>query len=364
MNNLNELLSSAPFFSLDRNYWLVRTSSGDYYADFIKKNYIAIGWNEIKLSDLDQLRKDPNNLVLIETIKNKIKTNLDALEFDEDINDESNNRGISSRKSRALGQMLKFANDIKAGDIVVIPSESSNLLSFGEVVETPLYIASGEELEKCNFIKRKKVIWIKKDINRLKLDSNLYKFIFAHQTINKVTEYGEYINSTLYDFYISGDKASLVLRLRKTEGFDPFELGDFYNDLINFIKEFSEFNDERIQYGDMEVKFNLHSPGTIIFIGGAFLTLAVIGILTNLAGGEQNLNIDPLTGKIKTKFKSNSFLDKYSDFLDRKQNRKFNEIRFLNSLNKLDVAPNEELKSLTEGKSDDLTDNTIKRLID
>jgi hypothetical protein len=365
MINLNEYFgSNVPFISNETNYWMIRTSSGIYYEEFVKNSYIAIGWNEVTITDLHEINISPNNKGLVDSVKQKIEASHDVFldQHEEDLiydPDEKGNKGIKARQSKALSQMLKFVYDLNAGDIVVIPSESSNFLSFGEVLEDHCYIGNGNELENCKFYKRRKIHWIKKDIRRGSLDSVLLKFIYAHQTLFSINDYRDYINSTLYDFYLSQEKASLVLRIKQSSGFNPFEIRQFYNDLTYFIEEFTDFLGEDINKENIEVKFNLQSPGTIVFICTAIgaIAFAAIGIMTILAGGEQEQTIDPSTGQLKGKFKSNSLLDKISDFLDRKslrrqneldreQQRTFNSIEFFSNLKKMEVAPNEELKQL------------------
>ena len=41
-------------FNVSHNvhYWMVRTMGGEYYHEFIEKDFIAIGYNEIALSEL------------------------------------------------------------------------------------------------------------------------------------------------------------------------------------------------------------------------------------------------------------------------------------------------------------------------
>lgn len=330
--NINEILENLPIVNPTRQYWLVRTSSGDYYEEFKHNGYIAIGWNEIPVADLASIHANETN----EEVRNRVKSKVHVE------GDPEHDRGARMSQSKAIGQLLKFAYEIKRGDIVVIPSSNSDYLSFGEVEDTPIYIDNSGN---CDFTKRKRVSWIKTDIRRLSLDSNLYRFIFAHQTINNVNEYAEYINSTLFDFYTLNGRSSLVLRVRRQEAFDSFRIGVFYSDLLFFMKEFSEENGQEVNPGDINVKLDLQSPGTIVFFGVLATALVCLGVMTILAGGEGGLEIDPATQKIKFNFKSNSFFEKFSDFLDRKQER---TIRLMRELQHFQVEENRNLGSLIE----------------
>lgn len=333
--NVNELIQNLPIVNPSRQYWLVRTDSGDYYEEFRDNNYIAIGWNEIPLANLAEINLDPSNEALYQRIREKVVVH----------DDFASERGKRTSQSKALSQLLKFAYELKRGDVVVIPSNNSDFLSFGEILDTPAYVDSSGN---CAFTKRKRVIWIKKDVRRLSLDSNLYRFIFAHQTINNVTDYSEYINNTLFDFYTVNGQASLVLRVRKNEAFDSFRVGDFYSDLLYFLKEFSEENEEEVRVGDINVKFDIQSPGIIVFFGIMVFAFVCLGVMTILAGGEGGYDVDPNTQKIKFNFKSNSLLDKLSNFFDKKQERKIKFLRLMGELKHFEVDKNNNLGELME----------------
>jgi len=358
--NSSELLDLIPSINSQKNYWLVRTSSGANYDDFINGGYIAIGWNEITLFDLNQINLFPGNKPLFDTIRDKVKS-----ERDED--DSENSRGIQAYQSRSIGQLLKFAYEIKKGDIVVIPSYNSDKLAFGEVLATPILTSDSIKFgsDKCEYDKRKRVRWLKTNVSRSTLDSNLYKFIFAHQTINNISEYSEHINNFLFDFYQLEGKYSLVLRVRSKAKIDAFAMNQFYSDLLYFIDYFSdsEENEEK----QLSVTFDLQSPGTIVFVAVAALGFGLFGIalFTIMAGGENGLEFDPTTKKFKWKFKSNSFLDKLSDFLDRREARierkalriaKNDELRFkqlIENLKHFEVSPNKDVSELTEPGSEE-----------
>lgn len=342
--DVNELVQNLPIVNPNRQYWLFRTDSGDYYEEFRDSEYIAIGWNEIPLANLAEINLDPTNEALYQRIRDKVSVH----------DDFTSERSRRASQSKAISQLLKFAYEIKRGDVVVIPSQNSDFLSFGEILDTPAYVdASGN----CPFTKRKRVMWIKKDVRRLSLDSNLYRFIFAHQTINNVTDYAGYINNTLFDFYTINGQASLVLRVRKNEAYDSFRVGDFYNDLLFFLKELSEENGEKIKQGDINVKFDIQSPGIIVFFGIMVFAFVCLGVMTILAGGEGGYDVDQATHKIKFNFKSNSLLDKLSDFLDRKQERKIKFMRLMGELRHFEVDKNNNLGELMEPTGEEPNDN-------
>jgi hypothetical protein len=356
----SEMLDLIPSINPQKNYWLVRTSSGANYDDFINGGYIAIGWNEITLFDLNQINLFPGNRPLFDTIRDKVKS-----ERDDD--DSENSRGIQAYQSRSIGQLLKFAYEIKKGDVVVIPSYNSDKLAFGEVLTTPILTSDSIKFgsDQCEYNKRKRVRWLKTNVSRSTLDSNLYKFIFAHQTINNISEYSEHINNFLYDFYQVDGNYSLVLRVKSTAKIDAFAMSQFYSDLIYFINYFSDVEEEKDK--KLSVTFDLQSPGTIVFVGSILLGVGLftIAMFTIMAGGENGFEFDPESKKIKWNFKSNSFLEKYSEYLDRKEarnERKAKRIteedeqrrkRLFENLKHFEVSPNKDVSELTEPGSEE-----------
>lgn len=354
-NNLifSDFMKNLPMIYSKKNYWLVRTSSGQNYDAFLNGNYIAIGWNEIPLGALNDIHKNPNNKDFFDQTKELIIV-------------ENENEAVKKiSQSKALNQVLKFTYDITIGDIVVIPSYNSEDLSFGEVIETPIYQAKGLELMECSFVKRKKVNWIKKNVNRNNLDFDLYKFIFSHQTINKVSNYSDLINATIYDFYVNeNNKASLVLRIRKGHDIDPFIMGDLYNDMLYFLKECAEYDGTDLQKNPMSIKFDLQSPGVMLLAGLFGFGLLFLGIAATLSGGDFQIDGNFMGIKLKGKFKPSSLLDKVSDFLDRKQERKLRGAQFLQNMKHFEVAPNEEIRKLAELPPEKFINDPAEEIVD
>src|SRR6185312_9045106 len=90
------------------------------------------------------------------------------------------------------GQVMKFVVELKKGDIVIIPSSNSEIISIGEVTSSTIPELTQAELLKteCPYKKRKPVKWIK-DISRDSLDPFLYRMLQAHQAINNITRYSD-----------------------------------------------------------------------------------------------------------------------------------------------------------------------------
>lgn len=91
----------------ETRYWLVRTMGGDFYEEYVDKDFIAIGYNEITVDDLNSL---PEKHQLAKRI---VEEMLKARR--EDIRNTN----------YASSQMLRFAREMKVGDVIIVPSSSS-----------------------------------------------------------------------------------------------------------------------------------------------------------------------------------------------------------------------------------------------
>ena len=69
--NAEKLLQDVKSIKDETNYWLVRTMGGDFYDEYVDKNFIAIGYNEIFVDDLTHLpqKERPARKILQEMLK-------------------------------------------------------------------------------------------------------------------------------------------------------------------------------------------------------------------------------------------------------------------------------------------------------
>jgi hypothetical protein len=298
---LEEILDALPKINANRNYWFFRTNGGQFYNYFIQRNLIAIGYDKINLLDIKAtVNNDADSIrILGEKIKN---------EYGEE----------ETRPNYIASQLTKFAYGIKKGDIVFIPSYSSNEITFGEVIETQAFIDNTtiNDTDVCPYYKRKKVKWIR-TMSRDELDPNLYKLMFSHHTITETNNYGEFIDKITNSFFIKNAKAHLVLDVQtkaEIKAKDLFQMGAISLELLD---DFCEAENLSYKSDDFNVKLNLQSPGHIELSGITMGGIVIIGIiLVSLAGGGfsiklgQELSIDLKTDgiveKIRAFLKSNS----------------------------------------------------------
>ena len=111
MDSFDQLLS-IPRISKDTNFWMVRAKRGFFFDEFLRKEYIAIGWNSISKSMIsDRLTRSQEN-----TLKASIK----------EIYGES-------KPGTALNKCIRFCYELKNGDIAVIVD--NNRVAFAYIGE-------------------------------------------------------------------------------------------------------------------------------------------------------------------------------------------------------------------------------------
>lgn len=321
-SELDSVINSITRFSSTRSYWFVRTQGGDYYDTFIQNSYIAIGYDNIRLSTVKgAYENSKGKIALVEAIKERFP-------------DEN-------RPGYIATQIIDFTYNIKQGDIVIIPSASSGSISIGEVVSTPVYEVDKRLSDQdCPFLKRKEVKWIKLELTFEEIDTQLIKLKYHQRTVSKIPEdLTPFIDRTILPLYIKDDNAHLALNVRKKDSQPAYMLFSTWAELLELSEEFGNEKGLEINKEDFDLRINVQSPGTIEFI-----TYTVIGIVTlsvivaALIGAE----IETKSGylKFQLKFKSGGLLKSVSDFMDRRRDRIIKS-ELISKVQSMDINPNE-----------------------
>lgn len=239
--NLWEKIEPSPTeIKKDRKYWLIRTEAGTYYENYINNNYVAIGWNEFNnredFSSKKMTEKMENDILAIDAYKEK-------------------------QAGRIYNQIRKFLFDIKIGDVVMIPSENSEIITFG-IVNSDFFNREVSEDDTCPYIKSRSISWIK-TIARNKLDPYLFKMMQSHQTINNADDYAHYIDRTMYSYYEKDGKSYLILPVNKNDDIPAYDLSQFINSITDLIPTINKiFNSDNNKI-DVDIKINVQSPGFV-----------------------------------------------------------------------------------------------------
>ncbi|MNW42234.1 hypothetical protein D3C74_193980 [compost metagenome] len=314
-----------------RKYWLVRTQSGDYYEEFFHDNFIGIGWEDLNYEELVETKQDDSLLELI-----KIK-------YPEE-----------KQPGRILSQLKRFSTEIKRNDVVLIPSASSNYLSFG-IVESDVY---NETLDLddmldgvCPFQKRRKVKWIK-TVKKNEIDPYLYKLLNSHHTITDATSYDTFIDRTLHSLYMKGNKSHLVLEVKRKENIPYLDLISLLNTPINLMPTVESFTNEKFDKESLDIKLSLQSPGTIeiIYMASPFILIGLGLVLHYIVGGSYKGNYTKTEQEQNLSLESSSdgLLEKWLKFRKQADTQQMKLLEMQKDLTKLEVKTPKELNNLPD----------------
>jgi restriction system protein len=236
---------------------MVRAESGIYYEDFLLNNYIAIGWNEISIKDIEETSYNSDllrsKLIILNNLANTTK----------------NKRRMGS----AAKQLIRFKESIKEGSIVLVPSENSIQFAVG-IVTGPVYFEKNEDSlsdTHCPYTKRRPLEWVG-TFNRNQADSALQKIIYAAHAISDITPYKGYINRALFDTYVEGNQMHMTFNIKHQDSIELEPLADLlqsYKDMQKLL-----FPNEKLT-----IRLNLQSPGPIEIIGAVTTIGSIAGLV-------------------------------------------------------------------------------------
>lgn len=294
-----------------RNYWLVRTNSGNNYNDFVLHDYIAIGWDYITLNMVKTKSNDDIKEIIefhLKSKKNNIHEIDDETDEDDDIEDENSKEELTKENRRITAisnKITRFVNDIKIDDVVLIPSKNAENISIGivdsDVYEDNTYIERyltenpDTDISLCSYSKRRKVKWID-HTTRSTIDIYLIKLFSAHQAIFSANEYAPYINRMIYPIYIQDGKVHATIHAGHPKGVSLKDMTDFVNFLNSSLQTISETFGQDIDTSNIDLKINIHSPGLIeIATATAIIALSLSALIFAanqvINGGEVNFGL-------------------------------------------------------------------------
>jgi restriction system protein len=247
-----------PVINENRKYWMVRSNGGKYYDSFTSNDYVGISWDKIDSIFLSN---------------KEVVTASDIEEFYKPKDDKKR-----VNYSLIAGQINKFNNEMKPGDIVITPSKDSKYIAFGRVLEEHIYFAeeknvfNAEKLKKedmhfCPHLKRRKIQWLT-NVKKDQLDPKLFKMFFTHLTVSEIKseEYIPFIDRTIDAFFIKGNQAHIVLRVNQKEKIQADLLAEFIGQTLKILdNEYNHVNNTNRK--NIDIKLNVQSPGPVEFIG-------------------------------------------------------------------------------------------------
>ena len=297
--------------SPNKHYWFFRTMGGHYYDEFVSKGFIAIGYDDILMKDLNDL---PEHDAMARAF---LKVRLHEL-----MKDMTN-----SQIAKAAGQIMKFYRGLHKDDIIVAPDYQSKKFAIGIII-SDMYEDNDKHGEwDCPFIKRRTVRWIK-EVKRNELDPKAILAFGNQQTMSSIDDYADFIDRKLDQLYSKGDASYLVLRVNQDKELS-WEDFMFIGELGAFFSEFSKEIDLGADLSRIKMKINVQSPGDILLMipdGGGWILVLVVLILGVIRGGKFHINIskDGFDAGVDTEGIGdtlNKVLKAISDFRDRNAER-------------------------------------------
>lgn len=261
----------------ETRFWMIRTQKGYFYNEFIAREFVAIAWNNISAkTDFSEQSK--------ERLKDDI-----VMKFPE-----------ISRPSTVINKCKNFINEVKIGDILVIPSKGSKYITFAiageyfedetktvELENAVIYRIRNKDVDindvSCPYKKRRRITLLR-TIKSDDVNISLYRAISNYHGISNLDTYSYKILNELYNCYSFQDYAVLVYNIRKSTPIKPRELS-------RLIYGNTECLCSIIDEDNLSTQMDLHSPGDAIYMLENAFNFAVdnwayiFGLLIFLGGG-------------------------------------------------------------------------------
>lgn len=295
MEELLTLLAGAfeiPIIERTQKIWFLRTKGGKYYYDYRINNFVALGWNKI----LPQIIVDEK----ISDREKKLKV--------EEVYPEEKRPGL------ILSQMNVFYKQMKSGDLIIIPSRNSKIISIGilgDCVEVVNHQVEDEEYPLCNYEHKRSVKWLKEIASWR--DIYLFKELRAQQTISDITLCSDLIYRNLFSCYVSQNNVHITLnKVTKTE-YSASDNLQLLSSMLSIIDDMSElYGGEKLR-DSVSIKTAVGSPGFIELIlpGIPSSAIAAIILVKFIIGKGKSQDGSTVTGIMAVVSKVNDLINDY-----------------------------------------------------
>lgn len=307
-------LLGIPNIDPNRHYWIIRTSGGKYYQDFTLHQYISIAWDHITLNILNNENEDAIKRLIGVYIGDK-EGNIGV-----DIDDEETDGSLKAQVTSIYNKIHRFVFEISQGDIVLIPSANSDLITIAEVIgnayenlnyaETYLLNDPDSEIIPCPYYKRRKIRSLK-TIEKNKMDIYLLKGFNSQHALSNMDDYAPYIDRTIYGVYSKAGAVHTTLYAGHPYGLSLKELVLLSSIIEESASCLAQQCDIPFDSSEIEVKLNIHSPGLIELIGaasgmGIVISLLIFSINNLVNGGKLSISLKKDKENNKLDFSINS----------------------------------------------------------
>lgn len=210
-----------------------------------------------------------------------------------------------------------------------------------EIEEVEIQYKIREQIFKETY-KTRKVKWYR-TVLRSSCNPKLYQLFYSHHTIADATDYSEFINLLIYDFYKMDGVYHLALNVRSNRNINAVELFSTLTDFIEFLEVSLQELELEGDVKEISSKLNINSPGYVEFLSSwPFIGLLSILVIAVVGG---KLEIKTLKGfdlKLGTK---TSLIKLINDFLNDHENRKTHQA-FRKKLEDLEISSPETIERM------------------
>jgi len=246
--NIFDIIDQTIEIPTETKYWFVRTDYGKYFDTFYENGFIAIGWNNIEVYELNELSAHRF------TIQQKL--------IHSELIDSDTKMG-KSKITSIINKLSKFV-ELKENDVVIIPDQNSGRYAFGTIIGDETYTETEETLG-CDHQKRRKVQWHAQRTMQ-QLDPIFYKMRFTQHSISSIQEYAPYIDAVIHPLFRKDDNTHLVLDILKKTDINVEVLVQLMKNIQGLAMALNEEYNFGEQVDQSTIKINLQSPGKVEFI--------------------------------------------------------------------------------------------------
>lgn len=330
MEHLDRITEFCPLLSVDANYWLVRTNSGQLYKPFREYGLVAIGYPAIDTAELQKaVAGDSSNA-------------FDAIRaIAEKKYPEHNRPGFIA------SQLKRFAVDLKEGDFVLIPASSSAVFSIGQVISTSIedkLLFDGDS-PIPDFRKTRRVKWYCES-RRWDVNPHLFGLFNTQQTLSDANAYATWIDSILYDFYAKGGEYHLVLDIRSENKLNARALFRSFLELLDVADQLCMDFGVQEDTNDVETRINLSSPGKLELIAKTAVPIFLVGaIIIAINGGSAKIKVGRLG--LDSELTTRGIVENVNRFLNSQQDRELKQ-HLVEQLDSLVISSPEQVARILQ----------------
>ncbi|WP_105956223.1 hypothetical protein [Apilactobacillus quenuiae] len=234
----------------------------------LEQKYKSIFFNKMK-----KIKEDDKKLIYKDEKEKQSLT-------DEEMTSIKRSSSIQAVKS------LDFINNMKVGDILLIPEKRTNGFHIGYIdsdifEDTIEHREIGSEYITSDFNKKRKIHWIKR-IDLKDLPDKLYWIKTAHKAIFNIDENAKSINTIISNLYLYKGEIHSILNIKTNDSITSDEWLEFQQAIKSITKEDNKYINQ---------KQKVQSPGIIELFTNWNYSLPLITssiILTSLVAGKIN----------------------------------------------------------------------------